>query len=820
MLFFDRHGHLSGAYSVAVNRLTRFILGLALLTLAWICECQSAQAQFTISGFITDSQSGEKLIGANLFVHGANTGTVTNNYGFYSLTLPADSIYITISYIGYEPRNFSIDLSQDIDLNVELSPDAITLDGVEIVGERPEDRVASTEMSVVNVPITEVKKLPVLFGETDILKAIQLLPGVQAGSEGSSGLYVRGGGPDQNLILLDGAPVYNASHIFGFFSIFNPDALQNVKLTKGGFPSRYGGRLSSVLDISMKEGNLKEFETDGGIGLISSKLTVQGPIKKDQMSFIVSGRRTYIDYIARPLIRNQNDEFDEDAVFYFYDLNAKVNYTPNKRSRLYLSVYTGKDEFGSTFSDVQTDYEEYNQVGLDWGNLTSTFRWNYLFSNQLFANTTLTFSKYAFNTLAQFEEVAKVGGLTTRNFNRVVYESGIKDWTGKIDFDYRPSPSHYIRFGANAIRHEFTPGIGRYKSEQTGEAPVDTLLTEAASSFRGTEYYTYIEDDIQVTRRLKSNIGAHFSGMMVNGRHYTSIQPRVSISFLLRPNLSIKASYGTMQQYLHLLSNSGINLPTDLWVAATDRIKPQEAWQAAGGLHFALPSGGYELSLEGYYKGMKNLIEFRPGATFLDTNKNWQDKVESGEGWSYGTEFFLQKKTGRTTGWVGYTLSWTERQFDKLNGGQTFPYRYDRRHDISVVATHKLKQNLDIGMTWVYGTGNAVTLTTARFKEAQLAANQFYFGDALRTYGGRNSFRMGAYHRFDIAFNWHKERAFYSKKGESTLSVGIYNVYNRKNPFFIYSTVEGDPDTRTLRNVYRQVSLFPIIPSISYTFHF
>ena len=805
--------------NTGLYHIKRFI-GYILLSIAGICANTSAQAQFTLSGFITDSQSGEKLIGANLFVHGLNTGTVTNNYGFYSLTLPADSLYLTISYIGYEPRNFSMDLTQDIELNVELVPEAITLDGVEIVAERIEDRVASTEMSVVDVPITEVKKLPVLFGEADILKAIQLLPGVQAGSEGSSGLYVRGGGPDQNLILLDGAPVYNASHIFGFFSVFNPDALQNVKLIKGGFPSRYGGRLSSVLDISMKEGNLKEFEVDGGIGLISSKLTLQGPIQTDKMSFIVSGRRTYIDYVARPLIRNQNDDFEEDAIFYFYDLNAKINYLPNRRSRLYLSLYTGRDEFGSTFSDVETGFEERNRAGLDWGNLTSTFRWNYLLSNKLFANTTLTYSKYAFNTLVESEEVFKLDEITSRTFNRVEYDSGIRDWTAKVDFDYRPSPAHYIRFGANAIRHEFTPGIGRFQFEEAGEAPIDTLLTEAASTFKGTEYYAYIEDDIQVTKRLKTNLGGHFSGMTVNGRHYTSLQPRVSMSYLLKTNLSVKASYGTMQQYLHLLSNTGINLPTDLWVAATDRIKPQTAWQAAGGLHYALPSGSYEVSLEGYYKGMKNLIEFRPGATFLDTNQNWQDKVETGEGWSYGAELFIQKKAGRTTGWIGYTLSWTERQFNNLNDGAVFPYRYDRRHDISVVTTHKLKDNLDIGLTWVYGTGNAVTLTTARFKEAQLVDGRSFFGDALRSYGGRNSFRMAAYHRFDIAFNWHKDRAFYSNKGSSTLSVGVYNVYNRKNPFFIYSTIEGDIETGTLRNVYRQVSLFPVIPSISYTFHF
>ena len=805
------------------------IVGMFFLLLALASPAIAQLPQFhTISGFVTDQESGEKLIGANLYVFALNTGTVTNNYGFYSLTLPADSLYLRVSYLGYETRDFAIDLRDDIALNVELSEEAIDLEGVEVIAERATDRVASTQMSMVDVPVTEIQKLPALFGETDILKAIQLLPGVQAGSEGSSGLYVRGGGPDQNLILLDGAPVYNASHIFGFFSVFNPEALQNVNLIKGGFPSRYGGRLSSVLDISMKEGNLKKFETDGALGLISSKLTLQGPILKDRMSFIVSGRRTYVDYIARPIIRNQNDDFEEDAIFYFYDLNAKVNYIANDRHRLYLSLYAGKDEFGGTFKDEIDTRIESSRAGLDWGNLTSTFRWNYLFSNKLFANTTLTYSQYAFNTLAQYIET-EAGNAPFRQLNRIVYESGIQDWTGKIDFDFRPSPKHYIRFGGNAIRHEFTPGIGRFRFEETGSLTVDTLLTPESTTFRSTEYYLYAEDDVQITSRLKTNLGAHYSGMTVRGKHYTSLQPRVSLSYLLKSNLSVKASYGTMQQYLHLLSNSGINLPTDLWVAATDRIKPQYAWQAAAGIHYAFPTGGYEASIEGYYKGMDNLIEFRPGTSFLATHQDWQEKVESGRGWSYGAELFLQKKVGRTTGWIGYTLSWTERKFAELNSGNTFPYRYDRRHDFSIVVTHKLKPTLDIGLTWVYGTGNAITLATAQFPAANLLDRQNRFGPfgggRLHYYGSRNSFRMAPYHRLDLALNWHRDRAWFSKKGKSTLSVSVYNVYNRKNPFFIYAAgggfgTAGIEGISTTDPGYRQVSLFPILPSVSYSFHF
>lgn len=804
-------------------------LAVILCFLQLLSGITTTRAQnYTISGFVTDAKSGEKLIGANIYIFNHNKGTVTNNYGFYSITLPSDSIYLGISYIGYEARKYALNLQHDQELSIELIEEAIGLEDVTVLGERPEDRVASTQMSTIDVPLGEIKKLPVLFGETDILKAIQLLPGVQAGSEGSSGLYVRGGGPDQNLILLDGAPVYNASHIFGFFSVFNPDALQNVSLIKGGFPARYGGRLSSVLDISMKEGNLKKFQVDGGIGLISSKLTLQGPIIKDKMSFIVSGRRTYIDLLTRPFIRRQSNGINEDALFYFYDLNAKINYIQGKRSRLYLSVYTGKDEFGATISeeigspfsdDENPSYKQSTRAGLDWGNLTSTFRWNYLINNKLFANTSFSFSKYSFNTLAESHQTLGANN-SISELNRIVYNSGIQDWTGKIDFDFRPSPNHYIRFGANAIYHRFTPGIGRFRSEVTNTATVDTLFTEATSTFNTTEYYAYIEDDVQITPRLKVNVGSHYSGMTVNGKHYTSLQPRASLSYVILPNLSAKASYGTMQQYLHLLSNSGINLPTDLWVAATDLIKPQTAWQAATGIHYVFPKGQYEASFEGYYKGMKNLIEYKPGASFLDTNQNWQDKVEVGQGWSYGAELFLQKRTGRTTGWIGYTLSWTERKFENLNDSDVFPYKYDRRHDISAVVTHKLKPNLDVGFTWVYGTGNAITLANSHFGEADLTGFTNFHRESLQSYGKRNSYRMASYHRFDFALNWHKSRAFFSKKGESTLSLSVYNAYNRKNPFFIYASIEEDGQTDTIRNQYTQVSLFPVLPSISYTFRF
>ncbi len=410
-------------------------------------------------------------------------------------------------------------------------------------------------------------------------------------------------------------------------------------------------------------------------------------------------------------------------------------------------------------------------------------------------------------------------------FNQLNYVSGIKDLTAKIDLDYLPTPDHFIRFGASAILHAFTPGIGRYRFEESGEVPLETELTPDTEVFRGMEYYLYAEDDINLGSRLGVNLGVHFSGMAVQGTNYTSLQPRLALSFLLSPNWSFKASYTTMQQYLHLLTNSGINLPTDLWVAATRRVKPQQAWQAATGMHYAVPNGGYEISVEGYYKSMENLIEFKPGTSFLATHEDWQDKIEVGEGWSYGGEVFVRKKAGRTTGWVGYTLSWTERRFDGLNQGRVFPFRYDRRHDISVALTYKMYENTDVGLTWVYGTGNAITLPTARFKDVDYSAS-IRTADLLG-YGDRNGYRMDAYHRLDLALNWHKDRAWRSSKGSSTFTISFYNLYIRRNPYFIYGTgrsstvgelITEEPVVRTYR--YRQISLFPLIPTFYYRFHF
>ena len=755
---------------------------------------------YTISGFISDYESGERLIGATVVIPGDNVGTVTNNYGFYSITLPADTVYLRVSYLGYESQHFEIALFKDVTLNVSLETSAVGLGEVEVVAERATDVLESTQMASVSLPISKIKQIPALLGESDVLKVLQLLPGVQSGNEGSSGLYVRGGGPDQNLILLDGAPVYNASHVFGFFSVFNPDALQHVQLTKGGFPARYGGRLSSVLDISMKEGNLKKYQADGALGLIFSKLTLQGPLMKDKMSFLLSARRTYIDVVARPFLKRDPDA--ANAVFYFGDINAKFNYIASPKNRFFLSFYSGTDVFGDGYTDdLGGNRSERVDAGLDWGNITGTARWNHLFSDKLFANSAITFSRYRFNTSVQVDEFF---GSDSTASTAVAYRSGIEDLSAKIDFDYLPTPDHAIRFGGMAVRHDFNPGVGQFSTVE-GERKEDLQITTDSSRFSGVEYAAYFEDDWRISSRFKANLGVHASGLRVKGTTYTSIQPRLAFRYLIHDNWSAKASFGTMQQYLHLLSNSGVGLPTDLWVAATDRIPPQESWQAALGLTHVLGGGAWEVSLEGYYKNMENMIEYLPGAVFLNPGEDWQDKVTQGKGWSYGAELFVQKKIGKLTGWLGYTLSWTERKFGELNEGDAFPYRYDRRHDLSLVVTRKLSEKWDLGATWVYGTGNAITLATARF--GYTPTNEFNAGTTYEHYGKRNSFRMAAYHRLDISLQRHARR--------STWALSVYNVYNRQNPFFYYSSTNDDGS-----GGYRQLSLFPIIPSITWSFRY
>lgn len=788
-----------------------------LILLLFLGGFVSAQ-NVTISGFIQDLETGEPLISATIFDTKSGKGAISNEYGFYSLTLPADSVVLRANYVGYQAMEFRMLVKEDTQFKINMKS-SLVLDEVSITASELDRIEEQTQMSANDISIEKVKALPVLLGEKDILKTIQLLPGVQSGSEGSSGIYVRGGGQDQNLILLDGVPIYNASHLFGFFSVFNADAINSVKLIKGGFPARYGGRLSSVVDIRMKEGNSKKFHGEGSVGIISSKLTLEGPIIKDKTSFIVSGRRTYIDLLARPIIAaasaaQSNGEERVTGGYYFWDLNAKINHKINDNSRLYASGYFGRDRFFARVKENYTDggevYDGSFENNLRWGNAIGALRWNQIISPKMFVNVTGTYSKYQFDV--GFDEQTTITNPDSTREERFFYQylSGIQDLSAKVDFDYHPHSNHSIKFGAGNTYHTFTPGVNQFQLSEIGGENLDT--TFGSSTQYAHEQALYFEDDWKINNRLKVNAGLHFSGFYVNEKWYTSVQPRVSARFFLDDKSSVKASYARMTQFLHLLTNPSIGLPTDLWVPATGRVAPQESQQVALGYARSLPEG-FQITVEGYYKDMRNLIDYREGTSFLGTAEDWQDKVVVGRGNSYGMEVLLERKFGKTSGWIGYTLSWTNRQFDDLNFGNWFPYRYDRRHDISVAITHKFNDRVDVGLVWVYGTGNAVTLGQERYRGLGnlFGGNNFGQFNEIEHIGERNNYRMRAYHRLDLGVNLHKKR----KHHEGTWSFGLYNAYSRQNPFYLYFSY----DRQNNRKLY-QISLFPIIPSVSYAFKF
>ncbi len=767
--------------------------------------------RFTLSGYIEDAASGEKLIGANVYETSTGSGTVSNLYGFYSITLPQGTYTLAFSYIGYQTQYFEVDLFDHISLSVKL-PEGSQMETVDVVAERQIRFEERTQMSQISIPVRQIKQLPAFMGETDVLKALQLLPGVQSGNEGSSGLFVRGGSPDQNLILLDGVPVYNVSHLFGFFSVFNADALKSVTLTKGGFPARYGGRLSSVLEINMKEGNLHEIKGEGSIGLVSSRLTLEGPIIKERASFIVSGRRTYIDVLTRPFIAwNQRGSHEKlTPQYYFYDLNAKLNYIVNDRHRLFLSAYTGDDRFSARVRSDDPDTDDYFKLnaGLDWGNITSAFRWNYLWNPRLFSNVTLTYSRYRFNTGTEIEEVYRIHETEVKERFLSYYRSGINDWAAKVDFDFIPSPNHYVKFGAYAIHHSFNPGALQFELDFQ-DIDFDTLLRYDQT--RAWEFAAFIEDDFKIGERIKTNIGIHASGFLVEDQPYWSVQPRLAVNFMLNHGYALKASFATMTQYIHMLTNEGIGLPTDLWVPSTARISPQQSWQVAAGVARTF-GDGYEVSIEGYYKQMHNILSYSEGAGFLSITESWQDKVEQGKGEAYGAEFFVQKKTGKTTGWIGYTLSWSNRQFDNINSGKWYPFKYDRRHDIAIAVIRELNDRHTLSATWVFGTGNAISLPLATFSAIPYEFGEFFIPE-IEVYGDKNAFRMRSYHRFDISL---ERKRLPGRWLQQSWSFGVYNLYSRKNPFFVYR----QRDRQTGKNEFVQVSLFPLIPSISWNFNF
>ena len=752
---------------------------------------------------IKDGESGETLIGASIVAAKLGLGTTTNEYGFFSLSLPAeDSIRITFSYVGFQPQERMLWLDADLSLDIELGT-GIRLDEVVVKANSFEEQLNSTEMSVETVTTKEAKVIPVLLGESDILKAIQLKPGIPSGSEGTTGLFVRGGNADQNLIVLDEAVVYNANHLFGFFSTFNTDAVKDLKLYKGGFPAQYGGRLSSVIDVKLKEGNSKAFSGSGGLGLIASRLTLEGPIVKDRSSFIISGRRTYVDIFTRAVNRSNVDKEDYNPIpdYYFYDLNTKLNYQLGPKDRLYVSGYFGRDVFG-----FEGDFFDFN---FDWGNATGSLRWNHVFNPKLFSNTTLTYSNYQYNI------TNKVTGFS---FNT---GSNIEDVNLKSDFFYALNNRHTLRFGGVATRHQFT--IGRLKAGSD-----DGVVSFAAGQdFNAVQFGGYLADEWQVNKAIKVNMGVRLSGFANDGTLYMGLEPRLSSRFTLSPRLSFKASYARMRQYLHLIASAGVSLPTDIWYPSTKPVNPQISDQAALGFSYLLTKN-YFLTLEGYYKKMDNQLEFVDGAQ-LFANDDLEEEFAVGEGKAAGFEVSIEKKEGRLKGWLGYTYANVKiGNFKTLQPDGFFSQEgfyapiYDRKHDLSLVLFYELGKRWTFSSTFVYGSGDLRWMATGRFSIQDIGGAGFE--TVVPHYQDRNNYRLPPYHRLDFGVIY----KMFPKWGESDLTLSVVNVYDRRNTFFIYLEPEFssiDDGTGNLfeiptRIAARQVSLFPVLPSITWNFKF
>jgi len=777
--------------------------------------------KYTIRGYILDSKSDESMIGATVYDKRTSQGTVTNEYGFYSITLPAGQVELTTGYVGYQPATHSFLLSRDTLLNISMS-EATDLSEVTIVGNREELGVQGSQISATDLKIEQIKAVPSMFGETDVLKALQLLPGVQGGTEGTAGLLVRGGNMDENLLLLDGVPMYNVNHMFGLFSTFNPDAIKNVTLYKGSFPARFCGRLSSVVDVRMKDGDMYAYHGNFSVGFISSKINLEGPIKKGKSSFNISARRTYSDLVLNSALFLANtftEENTEDTYlgYYFYDLNLKLTHKFSDDDHLYLSFYNGDDDIFFKFKSNDSQYKEKDKLGWHWGNLVAAVRWNHVISPKLFMDMSFNYTQYRHRLGIDVIEEDKKSDY--KGNASIKMRSGIFDETLRADFHYSPASGHDMRFGSSLTHHIFRPDITTMKAHVSS---TDTTYTERADlgqkSINAVEMQYYIEDNMSLGYLFKVNTGLSSSIFSVNGRSYFSLEPRLSGRLLLSDNLSAKAGYAYMTQYIHLLSNNSLSLPTDLWVPVTENIEPERSHQWALGLNYEW-SNKADISLEGYYKLENNLLEYKEGVSFMTSSTDWQDKVAMGRGWSYGIEFMAQRSIGRFNGWVSYTWSHTRRKFDRegmvLNEGRPFDAKFDRRHDFSVTGSYRFSDRFDMSATWLYATGNCGTLYTQYYKPAE--ETEIY--DDLGYAEHRNNLRLNPYHRLDLSLNWHKQL----KRARRTFNVSIYNAYNNMNPFLVYVYTDGytdDSGTWHEQRTLRQLTLFPILPTFSYTLSF
>lgn len=754
--------------------------------------------KYTISGYVKEVQTGEYLAYASVYDSLTGEGTIANNYGFYSLSLPQGTVILKAEMASYQGISQKIALDKNLIIDIEMP----IVEVATVVIKDDKNIAEQAQMSIIRIPIERLKAIPSIGGEKDILKALALTPGVSIGAEGTSGLLVRGGSPDQNLMLLDGATVYNASHLFGFLSVFNPDALKSVELYKGAFPARFGGRLSSVIDIMMKEGNKVERKTEWNLGLISSRFLTEGPLFKKKGSYLLTARSSYLGLVLLPFSLQKTGN---SINYWLYDLNGKINYQWKDKNQVFLSVYTGNDFWRTKEKYTTTNYEK---TRLDWGNQTASLRYNRIISPKLFAKVLGTYTRYTYNINSESHSV--VGNQNPPvSYNAASHlQSYIQDWTLKTQIDYSPSPRHEIKAGTEAIYHTYRPSAYQVRSTEA----IDSVPPLPAP-IHAQEYAVFAEDNIHLITWLSSNIGLRAVAFRVIDTTYKALEPRGSLHIQLPYQLAINASYSKMRQYIHLLSNNGVGLPNDIWVPATRKVAPQNAQQVAVGLTKFWKKYDTEISIEVYQKWMNNLIDYQLGTNFLSSfNGNWQDiVVKKGIGKAYGIETFVYKKQGKWNGWLSYTLAWNQRQFASINHGLPYYAKYDRRHNVAFTGTYSLTEEWNVGLTWVYTSGSPVTLP--------IAIQQSLQGNEVFVYDGRNNRRMPAYHRLDIGF----ERKYETQQGNiATFGFGLYNAYNRKNPFYLAVVRPSQMGTTPNNVTYNvvQKSLFPVLPYISYGIKF
>ncbi len=775
----------------------------------------------TISGLITDAATGETLIGAGATV--GRDGAVTNNFGFYSLTIPEkEEVKVTYSYVGYATQTVTIPARSNRTVHVQLVPGASLEEAV--VTAQKESGIASTKMSAIEVPLQVLKSAPALFGEADVIKTLQLLPGVQGGTEGFSGIYVRGGGPDENLLLLDGIPIYNAEHLLGIFSIFQPEAIKKMTLYKGSFPARYGGRISSIVDVRTNDGNLYETHGNFGISMLADKFHLEGPLWKGRTSYSISARGMHT-LLLTPILK----AVKFDGNYFFYDLDAKLTHRFDDRNRLYFNVYNGMDDLFYRHKETQ-DYTlgapiksfDQGKLGIRWGNTVAALRWNHVLSGKLFSNTTLAYNRYRMVMETEMLSEETVGGtLSDRNLYRFDYRSGMRDWVLKTDFEYNPAPSHRIHFGGSYTHHTFIPETLTNVNQQIMDTQVQVDTTwhlKNNSRQTGREIGLYAEDDIRLGRAWTLNPGLHVSLFNTQGRSYFSVEPRLSAKVDLSQDWSAKASYSRMSQYVHLLTSSQVSLPLDLWVPITKDIAPETADQYSLGFYY---SGlrGWEFSLEGYWKKMNNVLEYKDGVSFLFNSDGWENKVETGRGRAMGLELFIEKTMGKTTGWLGYTLSRSDRVFPTVNAGRWFPYRYDRRHQVNLVVNHRFNEKFDLSATWNYASGGTTTIPE-RSVVMTAPNGELFLEDLVPS---RNNYRLPASHTLNLGFNFHRKH----RRGEGVWNLSIYNVYNRMNPNFVVRDTDsymssfvdesGSDSQYIVKSKLVKLTFLPIFPSVGYT---